>query len=1356
MEAEQKKILKPLCLAFRHLLERKYDEHGVWHGGDLEERMNALGVWWDRDPIPVEEVSFRSPEDRHAREVIDAYLALREEAGISRKDAIEEFVRETAYTWANRLLVLRCMEARDLIDGVITAKEVYGGRSLAHHRLAQRHPERCTGEDGGLFAMLEEAFAQHARHLPLLFDPRAPGVALRPSVAALKRCIALLSGTKSVNGSGLATDDVFAAPDALGWAYQYWNTEEKDRVFEKVRTKKAKIAGADIIPATQLYTEPYMVKFLVQNSLGATWMGMYPDSDLSEGWEYYVKDADRAPVRRKNVENITFLDPACGSGHFLIEAFDLFYRMYEAEGKYTDEETICKKILSRNLYGIDIDERAVQIARAALWMKAAERVFDFSGTPKNIIATNIRLPKGKDHLKAFLAKHPEDAPLQPALETIFEGLAHADELGSLLQIEEPVEKELRSFRTRLGRQTTLPTGDFTTPTTDEEWEAWKDGVIERLADHFKGEAEAADLSSTFFSQNAGKGVRLFELLSKRYDVVAANPPYMGMGNLNEIIRGYIRDHYLIGKNDLYSVFITRCSELSKNQCQFAMVTQSSWMFLSSYEQFRYDAGKNNPEKGILNTKSFDLLVHLGAGAFDEIGGAVVNVSLMVIRNASPTNITKITGIKLNEIIGANKKSQVLKEVCRGTQQDLVYVKDQFDFKCLDGAPIVYWWPDSVIQLFLDHPKFADFAACKDGTGTRNNSRFIRFHWEVNNNSRWVKHQKGDGYNRWQGGNHFLIDLEYDAARILSTGKSRHQNTDYFFKTGCVWTKVGQLSISSRFIDGSTVFDDATPGCFPPDPNDAYVAVGLLNSLPYVWMVRGLSPSLNYSSGTISTLPWVDIPTGAPKCAIGLAKCLLKYEINSEVFDLSLILKQENLQVQAVLAFTESIIHNDVITALGLDSNTIKLILNELNYPAGFYPIITGYDSFTLLNDTIFNISSEIFDDLTGHERQALSGDYLTTLKANLRTLYEAGPRAKVEIEDDSTAGDGEEEAVAGAYIPIPAETFLEKISQKLQIHPISVYWLLKEGIEQEGWRCIPEERRITEDRFTVMILRMLGHRWPKQIEAGEPVPDWADIDGIIPLTSGTGEATLLERVRMRIAEEFPGGSVAAIEREFEEVMGKSLEDWLYTEFFKHHTQQFKKRPVAWQVQSGKFTKKKQPAFACMVYYHKLDEDTLHKIKNQYVGPLRQRYETEMRGIEGIPAASRNELQERRFRELEVLIAELKVFGETLTDVAENGFSSKTLEKIAKNEPLDSWCSIDGRRPAPADREAFLRQERSYIPDINDGVRVNVVPLQMAGLLAADVIAKKDLEKAVSDRAEWRADERRWCREGKLPKCGWWE
>ena len=262
-----------------------------------------------------------------------------------------------------------------------------------------KNPEACSGEDDGLFEVLKQEFAARARELPAVFDPEAPAVALRPSVAALRLCLALLSGRQAPAGQEPATDAVFEAPDALGWAYQYWNVEEKDRVFTKVRTQRAKIEGADIIPATQLYTEPYMVKFLVQNSLGATWMGMHPDSKLAEGWEYYVRDADRTPVAKKPVAEITLLDPAVGSGHFLLEAFDLFWGMYEEEGKHTTPEAIAAAILNNNLFGIDIDERAVQIAQAALWMKAKERAPDLTaeaiaGFRDHLVATNIRLPAG--------------------------------------------------------------------------------------------------------------------------------------------------------------------------------------------------------------------------------------------------------------------------------------------------------------------------------------------------------------------------------------------------------------------------------------------------------------------------------------------------------------------------------------------------------------------------------------------------------------------------------------------------------------------------------------------------------------------------------------------------------------------------------------------------------------------------------------------------------------------------------------------------------------------------------------------------------------------------------------------------
>ena len=1046
--------------------------------------------------------------------------------------------------------------------------------------------------------------------------------------------------------------------------------------------------------------------------------------------------------------------------------------MYEAEGKYTDPETICKKILSRNLYGIDIDERAVQIARAALWMKAAERVFDFSGTPKNIIATNIRLPKGKDHLKAFLAKHPEDAPLQPALETIFEGLAHADELGSLLQIEEPVERELRHLRERLGGQTTLSTGGLTGQTsfagtmTDEAWDAWRDGVIERLADHFTAEAEAADLVNAFFSRNAGKGVRLFELLSKQYDVVAANPPYMGSGSLGEKLTFYLDSQFATGKRDLYAAFILRSFQLSKQSGKVSMVTQQSWLFLKNFADLRFinSHSKQTKFRGLLYDASIELIAHLGSHAFEEIGGEVVNVVLFTISKQKPVSKQNILSFRLIGPKTPLEKDGLLKTQIKNKG---VYISSQSSFTKIPLTPISYWLSDSILKS-LSGKKVGDIADIVQQVITANNPRFLRYYWEINDKkNRWKGYLKGGGYCKWIGYESYLIDWDYNGLKIKQSTieKCPYFNGNWGFrireesfgKASLVYTLMAQGNLSVRHIPSGYLCDSVSPAIILKEPYRGLCSV--LNSRLTSYILRSFTNDIKFRESYVKRVPipensFIEFISNLENVCLNRKQNMNSCILTENAYQISTNLN-ENIINTIWLHIFESLIEENITQAFHLDKKDISQILDETGTPAGWHPLITAYDALPPLPEDLSEIPGGVLNDLAEHERRCLSPDDLATLKVNLRTLYEAGPGAKVDIEDNNISDNGEEEAVAGAYIPIPAETFLEELSQKMQIHPISVYWLLKEGIEQEGWRCIPEERRITKDRFTVMILRMLSHRWPKQIEAGEPVPDWADADGIIPLTSGTGEATLLERVRMRIAEEFPGGSVAAIEREFEGVMGTSLEDWLHLDFFKHHTKQFKKRPIAWQVQSGRFTKKKQPAFACMAYYHKLDEDTLYKIKNQYVGPLRQKYETEMRGIEGIPVGSRTETQEKRYRELTDLVAELKVFGAALTAAAENGFSSKILDRIAKKEPLDAWCSIDGRRPAPADQDAFLRQERAYIPDINDGVRVNVAPLQKAGLLAADVIAKKDLEKAISDRAEWRADERRWCREGKLPKCGWW-
>ena len=434
----------------------------------------------------------------------------------------------------------------------------------------------------------------------------------------------------------------------------------------------------------------------------------------------------------------------------------------------------------------------------------------------------------------------------------------------------------------------------------------------------------------------------------------------------------------------------------------------------------------------------------------------------------------------------------------------------------------------------------------------------------------------------------------------------------------------------------------------------------------------------------------------------------------------------------------------------------SLIIDHTGIPPTWNRLIDGYDMAPNIDHELSQEETININELFDGEILSIHKDELLVIKERLHQLFVLGPSAfpknNIDLdfdENDSTDDDGNDNGI-GTY-PIPPETFLESISRQVGVHPLSVYWLVKEGIEQEGWHCWPEEKRLVEDIFTVLILRSLGHRWPKQLNDGEKIPDWADADGIIPLINAFGERSLVERVRTSIPEDFPEELVTSIEYKFEAIVGEVLENWLSNSFYKRHISQFKKRPIAWQLQSQPFNKRNLPAFSCLIYYHKLDIDVLPKLRSQYVGPLRQRYETELRTLSNLALLTAD--QSERKLQLETWIDELKDFEARLEEVESEGFASPLLAKIAKKEPLDRWTSRDGQAPPPQDVHAFELQEKRYDPDLNDGVRVNIAPLQKAGLLAADVLNAKDLDKAIADRAEWRADERRWCREGKLPKPG---
>jgi hypothetical protein len=1020
---------------------------------------------------------------------------------------------------------------------------------------------------------------------------------------------------------------------------------------------------------------------------------------------------------------------------------------------------------------------------------------------QHLVATNIRLPKGKDHLKAFLTKHPEAAPLQPALEAIFEGLENVYELGSLVQIEEPVEKELRYLREKYesahkrGIQTDLfePTiiqGEL--PLGVESYEQWKANILAQLEQHFAEESEVAEDIQSFFRRSAQKGLSLFEVLSQRYDVVTANPPYMGAGNLGLKVKQYLDCFYIAGKRDLYTAFILRCNNLIHSNGKVGMVTQQSWMFLRSFKDLRaIDIQKSRKPtnvdfQGLLRQTTLESLVHLGAGAFGEISGEVVNIALFIFAKAFPSETHRLTAFRLISASGPDEKKKLLLRCIQNNSDPLANKVKTSTFLSIVDTPLIYWLDTHLLHLFISGKHFSDYAFMSKGLGTCHDDRFVRMQWEANNSSRWWPLSKGGQYKRWTGLNLFVVDYEDNAVRIRldldrkfpylkgNFGLLIH-DSELFAKLGLVYSEVGRGSLGVRLKAKKHVVGHRGPAIYPNEDVDIFNLACILNSRLVSYLYRCIATSLLLDNNYLGQLPAV-IPsdkglTKLVQIALELSGKETSLQVTESSFSqysksldgLSFIFKRtiiDLLSSQSIRYGIEGYLEKKVFQTYQIPDTSIRSIIVETGFPVGWYSLIKKHESLPM--GELFNDHTEFSNYLQTHEQRSLLPEEFVEIKHRLHLLYQAGPIGKA---DDPVveANENDDEVIFGSRNPIPLESFLEELSQKLQTHPISVYWLLKEGIEQEGWRCPPEEKHIAEDTFTVLILHLLGHRWPKQIEAGEPVPDWADMDGIISLTLGLPEQPMLERVHARLPEEFPGGNTAALEREFEEIMGESLEKWLGSSFFKHHISQFKKRPMAWQLSSrpgngvsGKGKKKglaKAPAFTCLVYYHKLDHNTLTTLQSQYVRPLRQSYETELRTLDNNPFLTPE--QSGRRLQLEAWIDELKDFEARLQQCALEGFASPALAQVAANESLDRWTNRDGQAAQPATLAEFEAQEMRYDPDINDGVRVNIAPLQKHGLLAADVLDAKDIEKAIADRAEWRADERRWCREGKLPKPGWW-
>lgn len=727
-------------------------------------------------------------------------------------------VEQAAYTWFNRLFAIRFMELNDRLpshvrmlsaqDGSFTPECLREAMDLPLDTLDREEAARLVaeGDDEGLFrSVLLAQCAELAECMPAVFERVGSAMELLLPDGLLAK-----DGVVESLVTGIPEDDWREGVEIVGWAYQFYVSERKDEFFKS----KRKASKEDIAPATQLFTPEYIVRFLVQNSLGRLWVLNNPSSPLANQMEYFVKpDPDSHEEFRKvsSPEEITLIDPACGSGHFLCYAFDLLAAIYEERG-YRRRD-IPQLILERNLTGVEIDRRAAALTSFALTMKALEwdaRFLRRGVAPKVLCVESIELTPEECEV---IGSDPEQMALVDLL-------AHLDEVGSLWR---PTVKDLATL---------------------EEWtdRAARDGGL------FAGTA-------------AGKLIRAHEyaqLLSSQSLIAATNPPYMTSGNLASWLCDWVKGNYPDEKADLCTCFIKRGFSLAAADGFNAQVTMQSWMFLGSFQKMREE---------IIATKNIVCMAHLGTRAFDAIGGEVVQTTATVF--GSSVGRGKGTYLRLVDGRSEVEKTQNIKSALSDPSCSWRFEVSADDFGAIPGCPIAYWASRRMIKSFAEFRVLRDIAYGCNGFTTGDNNRFLRLWWEVpfdkvelnvqscvslDRVSGWLPYNKGGEYRKWYGNASYVVNWQHGGAAIKQYGHLVPRSMKLQLRESLSWSKVSAGSIAMRKYLEGTVFDVAGLSLFPDNPQESYPLEAFINSSVAGKYLEFLSPTLNFEVGNVTSLP----------------------------------------------------------------------------------------------------------------------------------------------------------------------------------------------------------------------------------------------------------------------------------------------------------------------------------------------------------------------------------------------------------------------------------------------------------------------------------------------------------------------
>ena len=733
---------------------------------------------------------------------------------------LDALVESSAYTWFNRLCALRFMDARgytpvpavtprdgatqpavlaDAVQGIFDPD--YGFSRLVRDRVQSV----LTGGSFGGSNRTEAAYAalllaicdHYAGSMPYLFGEAAASSLLMP-----RNLLAEDSILHRIVGDMDA--EACASVEVLGWLYQFYVAERKVEFNASGR----KATAEDIAPATQLFTPNWIVRYLVENSLGRLWMLNNPGSALAGKTDYYIAPEGEAEnfLRVYSPEELMLCDPACGSGHILVYAFDLLYEIYLEEG-YLPED-IPALILQKNLYGMEIDGRAAEIAKFALEMKAREK--DPAFFEKRIDA-NVTVLEAIEFEPGELA----NAGLLAGNTELLGAFEHMSEVGSLLVPD---------------------SGDV----------ALVEDAIGNL-EHVGGLFESSALGKL------ARMKEILEALTRTFDCVVANPPYLGSGKFDDFMSGWVKSHYPDEKSDLCTCFIKRGFSMAKVGGYSSMLTMHSWMFLGSFEKMR---------QYIIENKAICTMAHLGARAFEQIGGEVVQVTATVFWNGTAPELSG-DYVRLVDVEDAGKKREALKKAVDDSGCGWRYRAEAKDFEVIPGGPIAYWAPLGVYSAFQFGTPLGNMLEARQGLSTSNKDRFLRLWWEPAlrqtslskeaSNVRWYPHNKGGEYRKWYGNYDYLIDWASNGAALRSYPSAVLRNPSFYFKESITWSRISSGTLAVRYRKEGSLFDDTGASAFGNQRSLLY-CLSLLNSSLVNVISKFMSPTVHFEIGQVSKYP----------------------------------------------------------------------------------------------------------------------------------------------------------------------------------------------------------------------------------------------------------------------------------------------------------------------------------------------------------------------------------------------------------------------------------------------------------------------------------------------------------------------